>query len=323
VQLFWVHRQVSKPAIAQERMSGYIQRHICDPANSRGHHMYRHAYFDLLLHTDDELEALLQIPIVERATLHEWPLSCVQRLTTGDGRRLVYKTQYGPFVEAEFYAKARSELLVSARTMHQSDGYVVMLIEYVAAPTLADRVLGEQATVNIGRDILDRIAAIEGELPVFLDVGTEEKWQTQIDTTLRNLSRLVSTGQFSIVDTPVIRHLEQWAASKVVRSALRIRPGYVHGDLGADNVFLLSDEFRVIDWQKTKKGPTGLDLATLLESKAIEPLGYVDRGVVWIMYLLRIRWLTECAVRWFPAGIGTYDASIAQLADKIGQAQTS
>lgn len=42
--------------------------------------------------------------------------------------------------------------------------------------------------------------------------------------------------------------------------------------------------------------------ATLLGSKVIEPLGYVDRGVVWIMYLLRIRWLTECAVRWFPAG---------------------
>jgi len=281
--------------------------------------MYQHPYFELFLHTDAELETLLQANIVERVTLHEWPLSCVQRITTSDGRRQVYKVQYGPFVEAQFYAHARSQLLLAAKTIYQSGGHAAMLIEYVDAPTLKDNDLREQATVSAGRAILSGIASIAGELPVFLDVSTEEKWFSQVDATLQHLSTLVNTGQFSIVDTHVIRHLRRWAVSKTVLSALHIGPGYVHGDLGADNVFLLPDGYRVIDWQKTKKGPTGLDLATLLESKGIDPLRYLEQGIVWIMYFLRIRWLAECAIRWFPAGKNTYDASIARLADQVGQ----
>lgn len=281
--------------------------------------MYQHPYFELFLHTDAELETLLQAGIVERSTLHEWPLSCVQRITTSDGRRQVYKVQYGPFVEAQFYAQARSKLLVSARTIYQSRGHVAMFIDYVDAPTLKDHDLREQAAVKAGRTILGKIALIKGELPVFLDVSTEEKWSIHIDATLRNLSTLVNTGQFSIVDTNVIRHLERCAVSKAVLSALHVNPGYIHGDLGADNVFLLPDGYRIIDWQKTKKGPTGLDLATLLESQGIDPLRYIEQGIVWIMYFLRIRWLTECARRWFPAGKNTYDASIARLANQIGQ----
>ncbi|MBI3960182.1 MAG: hypothetical protein HY328_15325 [Chloroflexi bacterium] len=50
--------------------------------------MVNHPYFDLLLHDDAELAAHLGDAIVERVTLHEWPLSCVQRLTTAQGRRL-------------------------------------------------------------------------------------------------------------------------------------------------------------------------------------------------------------------------------------------
>ncbi len=48
--------------------------------------MHRHAYFDLWLHDDDELGPLVQGEIVERVTLHEWPLSSVQRLTLSGGR---------------------------------------------------------------------------------------------------------------------------------------------------------------------------------------------------------------------------------------------
>jgi hypothetical protein len=55
--------------------------------------MYRHPYFDLVLHDDEELSALLGWRIVERRTLHEWPLSCVQRVTTADDTRIVYKAQ--------------------------------------------------------------------------------------------------------------------------------------------------------------------------------------------------------------------------------------
>ncbi len=73
--------------------------------------MHRHPYFDLMLHDDDELSALLGSRVVERTTLHEWPLSCVQRVTTADGTRIIYKAQAAPTIEPEFYAVARSPLL--------------------------------------------------------------------------------------------------------------------------------------------------------------------------------------------------------------------
>ena len=74
----------------------------------------------------------------ERATLHEWPLSCVQRLTTSDGARVIYKSQFGPTVEPQFYAEARSDLLVPARTIYQAKGHACMLLESVDAPLLEE-----------------------------------------------------------------------------------------------------------------------------------------------------------------------------------------
>ena len=93
--------------------------------------MYRHPYFDLWMHDDEELVPLVQSDVLERVTLHEWPLSCVQRLTLADGRKLIYKAQFGPTVESQFYARARSGILPWAKTLHEADGYVCMLIEFI------------------------------------------------------------------------------------------------------------------------------------------------------------------------------------------------
>ena len=120
--------------------------------------MQRHRFFNLYLHDDAELAPLLQSDILERVTLYQWPLSCVQRLTTTDGRKLIYKSQFGPTVEPEFYANAKSELLVSAETIHQSDGHVSMLVEYVKAPLLKDLDVSESQAVQIGRTLLAKIA---------------------------------------------------------------------------------------------------------------------------------------------------------------------
>ena len=60
----------------------------------------------LKLHTDADLARLLGKPILERETIHEWPLSCVQRVTLEDGERWAYKTQLPPTVEPAFYEAA-------------------------------------------------------------------------------------------------------------------------------------------------------------------------------------------------------------------------
>jgi hypothetical protein len=43
----------------------------------------------------------------------------IERVTLADGRRLIYKAQFGPTVESEFYARAQSELLPWAETIYE------------------------------------------------------------------------------------------------------------------------------------------------------------------------------------------------------------
>ena len=282
--------------------------------------MYRHPYFNLYLHDRDELEKTLQAEIVERRTLHEWPLSCVEQLITSHGNKWIYKSQFGPTVEPFFYQNARSNLLTSAKTLHTSEaGYVNMLFEFIEAPRIDDLKLSDEAILAAGNEIIQNIAKIEGELPTYLDISTKKLWRELIETMLARLGKLVSQGVFNSVDDSSLPNLRKWAFSKDVLGALERNVGFVHSDLSGDNVFILPDDYRVIDWQRPVIGPKELDLATLLESQNREILRYVNQSVVCLMYLLRIEWFTECAVRWFPEGQNHYDKSICQLINSIGQ----
>ncbi len=285
--------------------------------------MDRHPFFDIILHTNEELESRLSSRgtpycIVERVTLHEWPLSCVQRLTLEDGRRVIYKSQSGPTVEAQFYARARSRLLVQAETVYQDGPYTCMLFEYLDAPRLCDLKMPEQEAFQIGQQLLAEIRRIDGNLPVYLDVSTWESWQAEMGAMLEKLHDLVSRGVFRLVTKELTERVRQIASSAVVRPVIDGPSGLVHGDLGGDNIFLLPDGYRVIDWQRPIRGPVGLDLTSLVESFGYEPLRWTGRGLVLVMTLLHIHWLTACASRWFQAGSATYDCQIADLAHRIG-----
>ena len=109
------------------------------------------------------------------------------------------------------------------------------------------------------------------------------------------------------------------AFSREVLTALDRNIGFVHNDLSGDNIFVLPDGYRIIDWQRPILGPKELDLAILLDSLDRDALRFVDRGVIWIMYLLRIAWFTECAVRWFPEGRVSYDNAVARLTNLVGK----
>lgn len=279
--------------------------------------MNRHRHFNLWLHSDEELAPLVGGDIVERATLHEWPLSCVQQVTTSGGRRFIYKTQLGPTVESEFYASARSSLLVAGRTIYESSGYVCMLFDFIEASSIKDLNLSEEEAVRIGRAVVERIGEITGELPYFVDLRTQERWEALVGATLNGLRRLIDQGEFSLLGEAAVRDLERWAFSEPALSAIRTDPGYVHGDLAGDNLFVLADGYRVIDWQFPRLGPTDVDLATLVESLGFDPLQHVDEGVVQVMCFLRVHWLTQCAVRWIRDGAAGYDGQIAQLVSRM------
>jgi hypothetical protein len=279
--------------------------------------MKKHPHFDLLLHENSELERYINGSIYQRTTLHEWPLSCVQKIVHYDARRYIYKAQSGPTVEAEFYAVARSKLLVGARTLYREGLYTCLLLEHLEAPELEDLGLREEEALRAGKEILDEISRITckppGRLPVYLDVHSTRKWVALVKETLAMLEDLVDQGTFVQIDHSMIERVRAGALGEPVRSMFDGPTGLVHGDLGGDNVFLLADGYRVIDWQRPVLGPAWLDLATLLESLGYDPAPHVGKAVHQALSFLHLRWWVECAGRWYPPAHSTYDRLSAEI----------
>jgi hypothetical protein len=253
---------------------------------------------------------------VERTTLHEWPLSCVQRLTLEGGKRLVYKTQYGPTVEAEVYERARSPLLPRAETLYRADGHVCMLIEYVDAPMFEDLEPSEEDALRVGSEVRAQISAIEGDLPCYINVRDVERWRAYVQTLLGELHGLIEGGAFSQTTHQMADDLSRRASSRSVLAAFEGPCGYVHRDLSADNLLVMPDGYRVIDWQRPIFGPIDLDRVDLLNSLGYDPMRHVYAGVVQVWLILSIGWLTEAKARWFPQG-ESYDGQVAQLIARL------
>ena len=281
--------------------------------------MHQHPYFNLRLHDDAELERLVGAALARRQTLHEWPLSCVHKLTLADGRCLVYKAAYGPTVEAEFYARAHSPLLLPARTVYQQDGYACLLLEWVGAPRLEDLALPEGEMLALIEEILDAIASIQGDLPYYLDLRSASAWQDAMDEMLANLQRLLEEGKLHQLTAQALQAFQGWAQAPEVLEALAENPGLAHTDLGGDNILVTPQGLRVIDWQRPIHGPRALDRLRLLESAGIGLDGRVSTGILRVQRLLSIHWLAEAASRWFPEGVETYDRQIALLAEQLAE----
>ncbi|MEO8393559.1 MAG: hypothetical protein ABI700_11270, partial [Chloroflexota bacterium] len=135
--------------------------------------MQSHPHFnDLLLHSNAALAELLGVGIVERTTIHEWPLSCVQKLTLADSRRLIYKSQLPPTVEREFYQAASSSLLPGFQALGKLGDCAILTFDWIEAPLLRDEAYSTTALIAHGRGVIAEIGAIQGDLPVYLDIGS-------------------------------------------------------------------------------------------------------------------------------------------------------
>jgi aminoglycoside/choline kinase family phosphotransferase len=106
------------------------------------------------------------------------------------------------------------------------------------------------------------------------------------------------------------------AASPAVQAAFARRCGYVHRDFSADNLLVLPDGYRIIDWQRPIYGPTELDQVDLLNSLGYDPACSVDGSVIQAWLILSIGWLTEAKARWFPQG-DSYDRQVAELIARL------
>jgi len=257
-------------------------------------------YKDILLHSDAELTELLSSRIIERETIHEWPLSCVQKLLLDDGTKLIYKSQLPPTVEAQFYENATTDLLPGHRLLGHLGHCQVMTIEWIDAPLLRDLARSATQLFDHGRNVLARIAAIEGQLPVHLDIGSAESWSNAVEETLEKLAGLLSDGRFRLITNGDAIRVREWGISSRIINAVTENPRLSHGDLKADQVFITPDGYRVIDWQRPVIAPPDVDMVSLFVESGIDPGEYVDDAVVEIFWFLRLYWAVEAQFDIFP-----------------------
>jgi hypothetical protein len=276
--------------------------------------MREHPYFHLLLHEDEELAALLGTRLASRRTVHEWPLSCVQRLELADGRVYAYKSQRPPTVEGEFYDVARSPLLPRARTLYQGGEHLCLLLDWIDAPRVEQLGLSAPEALALGRELSHQIARIEGRLPYVLDISSEAKWAQAVAETLKEWRNLVQSEAFVETDMGTIARVGEDAQRTSIRRTIRQSPGYVHGDLAGDNVFAAEDGYRVIDWQRPLLGPQDLNMAALLHSLGYNLNEHLSPSLGWLNHFLGLRWLVRCKSRWFPTG-QSYDHQVRDLSD--------
>ena len=291
--------------------------------------MERHPYFDLWLHSTDELTAFLSNGVIERSTLHEWPLSCVQLLKLNDGSQLIYKSQLrATTVEPDFFKTIQDEsdkkahaiysLLPKAILVGYMQNSVAMFIEFIDAPRLEDQSLDEASIIEHGIQLQQVMEKLPSNLPVYTDISSTEKWIIMVSDTLSMLKGLIESEKFKLHTMAGVKALENFALSASVLAAFQRPIVLNHHDLGGDNVFLTPDGYKIIDWQRPVRGPIGLDLANYLTAMGIDPLQRVSPAILGVFQFLRLRWLVECKTHWFPPG-EIYDRQVADLSEQILQ----
>jgi hypothetical protein len=268
----------------------------------------KHPHFDLYLHSTAVLEQLLGVKIVQRETIHEWPLSTVQSLTCADGRRLIYKSQSAATMEARFYQQARSPLLPRARSLDRLNGCDTMLLEFIEGQRLADRRPALRELLELGRRLAGEIAAIQGDVPVYTDISTSDLWRTFVEATLQKLDRLIVDHVFTRFERAMVQDLRRWAQEASVLRTIDEQAALCHGDLNGGNILFVDDQIRLIDWQRPRRAPRETDLAYLLHDQELDPYKYVGRESAQIYEFLLAHWFLECKTSYFPTG-STYEAA--------------
>ena len=259
--------------------------------------MQRHASFDLWLHDDAELAAVLGSPVVRRTTIHQWALSCVERIECADGKTCIYKVQRPPTVEPTFYEQARSSLLVKAQTLPIESQPSALLLQDVHAPRLCDRQLRAEDGLRLVDEILAQIGQIAGELPAVADLRGKAAWCAYTEVVRANVQAQLDSGKQPWFTPELAAQVAERSASPEIDAALDTPMGYVHNDLLGSNVLLAGDGYRVIDWQRPIWGPVAIDRATLLESARIDPRPHVPPGILLMRWMLRIGFHAERAPR--------------------------
>lgn len=252
--------------------------------------------------TDDELAGALGVEVAERLDVHRWPLSCVQRLLLADGTSLAYKAQLQPSVETQFYAVARSPLLVPARVL--SEGPCShLVIAWVSRPSLAQGGLSAAELAETVTSLTSEIAVIEGDLPTYLDLASEPGIRAVVDRVLAMASVLVADGRLPSLTRDDLAFVSDWAHRPEVVHALTTDRSFTNGDLSADQIFPPQSEREhclVIDWQRPVWATAGMDVVSVLLDAGHNPADHLDWPPIAAYQLQELHWAVTAQHDFFP-----------------------
>jgi hypothetical protein len=258
------------------------------------------AFPGLLTHDDDELGLALGSPIVARKLVHEWPLTRTERVTLRDGRVYAYKAQLPPSVELPFYSATTSRVLAPFRDLGSAGRTSFIATEWIDASSLHTLPLTDEEFVAHAKRVVGEIGGIRTGAPVFLDLASREAFQAQVDATCERMDGLIRDGWFTRVSAEAIGRVSTWSRSDAVVRAIETTEGVAHGDLSAEEVFRVDDGYRVIDWQRPVRGPSELDLVSLLRHRRLNPRDYVAGEYVELAAFLLLYWAALVSVEVLP-----------------------
>lgn len=271
--------------------------------------MDRHEFFDLWIHDDAELAAVLNEPIVARREIHAWPLSSVQLVMLQSGRRVIYKAQREPTVEPEFLERAASPALPPFELVSRDEQQAAIVLPYFEQPTLQRAGYDAAGLAAYGRRLVAQFGAIDGDVPVYVDIGTPERWRAFAAHVAELLLALVGSGQFSLVAADDVAALMRWAERCEVLQAVDRTSQLINGDFKAEHVFCgagAGGADVVVDWQRPYRAPAEIDIVSLLESAQIDPAPHVAPVAIGLRAFLFVHWAAEAKTHLLPQ-LGLFD----------------
>lgn len=281
--------------------------------------MKRHEYFDLHILENSEIAAVCSSRVIDRITLQQWPLSCVEKITTVDDQQWILKSNHQPCdIEGLFYEQVYHRIILTP--LHIDSRHPYQSIIY---PYLEGKAVAESSSMNPGdleylfHNYHEPLSAIDHlNLPAYLRFDTEKDYLTAVVFIENTVKDLIHQGLFHQVSPSLCQELADILHAPLTLSLAMTNTGLIHGDFSADNILLHDDgQFTILDWQRPMVGSRLVDLFTFYRSLNQQP----PAEAVLMGSFPLIYWLADCSIRWFPEGVNTYDQQISQLiADMIG-----
>ena len=272
---------------------------------------------DLLIHDDQELSEILQSPILSRETLHEWPLSHVEKITLPN-QTLVYKARRSWTAELDFHRAHMQNHTPHIRSLvawRSRLPYHWLWLEYIEGIPMQPMAYDEaQAT---GAALLPQIAALEVPGLPYRHNLSATGLPAFVDTMASRMGSLYSQGYFHQTTPQLINAFTTYLDHETVFRVASAPCGLLHGDFKPDNVLVQPDGSpSIIDWESIAYGPAQVDMCAWLAMQGHDPVPVYGIGAEILRLAHEAYHLVDCACHWLPF-YGFFDKQVSTIIETM------